>query len=56
LVSGLATFSDGKSAAWILDQAGRLALDPDIPGYRPPESELPEFQKKLQALLSSSGL
>jgi len=56
LVSGKVTFTDGNTSVWMLDQAGRLALDPDTPGYRPPESELPEFQKKLQDLLSKSGL
>ncbi|MGL5019569.1 MAG: hypothetical protein ACRDBP_15650, partial [Luteolibacter sp.] len=35
LVSGKATFSDGETAVWMLDQNGRPGLDPDTEGYRP---------------------
>ena len=35
LVSGKVTFSDGNTAAWHLDQTGRLGLAPKQPGYRP---------------------
>ena len=35
IVSGSVVFSDGVSAVWMLDQLGRLALEPSQPGYQP---------------------
>ncbi len=56
LVSGKATFSDGETAIWMLDQSGRPGLDPDTPGYRPTQEDILEFQKQLRALIQKSGL
>lgn len=56
LVSGKATFSDGETAVWMLDQTGRPGLDPDTPGYRPTQEDIAEFQKQLRALIQESGL
>jgi hypothetical protein len=56
LVSGKAVFSDGESAIWMLDQAGRPSLDPNTPGYSPNETDILEFQKQLRALIESTGL
>ena len=56
LVSGKATFSDGETAVWMLDQTGRPGLDPDTPGYRPAQEDIAEFQKQLRALIQESGL
>ena len=56
LVSGKAVFSDGESAIWMLDQAGRPSLDPNTPGYNPNEADIMEFQKQLRALIESTGL
>ncbi len=55
LVSGQVTFSDGNSAAWHLDQAGRLGLVTKIAGYRPPQEEIIEFQAALQDELAKLG-
>ena len=55
LVSGKVEFSDGETAIWMLDQAGRPGLDPDTAGYRPSQPDIMEFQKQLRALLESSG-
>ena len=55
LVSGSVTFSDGNSAKWQLDQAGRLGLIPQKPGYRPPATDVEQFQMALEAELSRSG-
>lgn len=51
LVSGKVTFSDGETGVWMIDQAGRPALDPDTPGYRPSQEDVMAFQTKLRALL-----
>jgi len=56
LVSGKATFSDGETAVWMLDQSGRPGLDPDTPGYRPVQEDIIEFQTQLRALIEKSGL
>lgn len=56
LVSGKATFSDGETAVWMLDQTGRPGLDPDTEGYRPTQEDIMEFQKQLRDLIQKSGL
>ncbi|MGP8198445.1 MAG: hypothetical protein ACLQU4_02955 [Limisphaerales bacterium] len=56
LVSGKVKFSDGKSAEWILDQAGRLGVVPAEKGYKPSAADLQDFQIALQAELQKQGL
>ncbi len=48
LASGKVTFSDGETADWMLDQSGRLGLNPSKPGYRPSEADIMSFQRELQ--------
>jgi len=55
MVSGSVTFSDGNTAAWYLDQMGRLGLVGKQPGYRPPGTDLQEFQMLLEQELAKSG-
>lgn len=55
LVSGSATFSDGVTARWGIDQMGRLAFQPSQEGYRPQDEDLREFQMQLRALLERQG-
>ena len=55
VASGSVTFSDGNSAAWYLDQLGRLGLAPKKQGYKPPASDLQEFQTELQLELAKMG-
>ena len=55
LVSGKVTFTDGQSAEWYLDQAGRLGLAPMAQGYRPPQADIAEFQRQLQEELARMG-
>lgn len=56
VVSGKVTFSDGNRAEWYLDQAGRLGLVAQQPGYRPPPADVQQFQSALEAELSKMGL
>jgi hypothetical protein len=56
MVSGRATFSDGKTSEWYLDQYGRLGMVPSEPGYRPPQQDLMEFQAALEKELVKLGL
>ena len=55
LVSGKVKFSDGKSADWFLDQTGRLGMAPSEKGYKPPPTDLQEFQVALQNELQKLG-
>ena len=55
MVSGSVTFSDGNTAAWQLDQTGRLGLIPQKPGYRPPAADVQQFQMMLETELSKVG-
>jgi len=55
IVSGKATFSDGKKAAWYLDQMGRLGVAPEEQGYRPPAGDVEEFQMLLDRELQKLG-
>ena len=55
VVSGRVTFSDGKGAAWLIDQMGRPGLIPDQQGYRPSQADVAEFQTQLQDELAQMG-
>jgi hypothetical protein len=55
LVSGSATFSDGQTAKWALDQLGRLLFEPAQKGYRPSQEDLQAFQVELQGVLERKG-
>jgi hypothetical protein len=55
VVSGKVKFSDGNLAEWYFDQMGRLGLVPQKPGYRPPASDLQQFQSLLDSELSKMG-
>lgn len=55
LVSGKVAFSDGETAAWMLDQMGRMGLEPETAGYRPSEEDITDFQNKLRSLLEKGG-
>jgi hypothetical protein len=55
LVSGKVTFSDGNTAAWQLDQTGRVGLIPQTPGYHPPAADVQEFQMALETELAKAG-
>ena len=55
MVSGKVKFSDGKSADWVLDQAGRLGIVPGEKGYKPPAGDVQEFQSALQQELQKMG-
>ena len=55
LVSGKVVFSDGESAVWLVDQNGRVGLDPETAGYRPSQEDSMLFQQQLRALLQKGG-
>ena len=55
VVSGKVTFSDGQTAEWYLDQAGRLAVVPKQQGYKPSAADVQQFQGALQNELMRMG-
>jgi hypothetical protein len=56
VVSGKVTFSDGNSAVWQIDELGQLGIAPQQPGYRPPGSDVEQFQMALDTELRKLGL
>lgn len=55
IISGQATFSDGNTVEWFMDQTGRFGLRGPAPGYQPPAADIPAFQRELDTLLSVRG-
>ncbi len=55
LVSGKATFSDGNTIQWFMDQMGRFGMRGPTPGYQPPPADIPAFQRELDTLLQLRG-
>ena len=53
IASGKATFSDGKTATWYVDQMGRLGVKASELGYQPPPQDIPLFEQQLDTLLQS---
>lgn len=56
VVSGTVKFSDGVAGKWMLDQAGRLALDMGKPNYRPSQADIQAFQMMLSKKLEGLGM
>ncbi|MCP4177075.1 MAG: hypothetical protein GY756_04840 [bacterium] len=54
VANGSVKFASGAKAEWILDQAGRLALDKSE--GEPTEEDIQEFQAELQKVLSNGGM
>ncbi len=55
VASGNVTFSDGQSAAWYLDEVGRLGLVPKQNGYRPAPADVEQFQVALEREMARMG-
>lgn len=55
MISGTVVFSDGVSAAWALDQFGRLAIEAGRPGYSPSSQDIQVFQSELRQTLARHG-
>ena len=55
MISGKATFANGKTCEWMLDQMGRLGLIPSADGFKPRTAEVQAFQIALQTELQKLG-
>jgi actin-like ATPase involved in cell morphogenesis len=52
LLSGNATFSDGNTVWWFVDQSGRFGMRGPTPGYEPPPDDVPTYQAELDRLIT----
>lgn len=55
IISGRATFSDGVTVQWFMDQQGRFGMRGPAPGYQPPPADIPTFQAELDHILQLRG-
>ncbi len=55
VISGKVSFSDGQTADWYLDQAGRLGVVPKQQGYKPSAADVQQFQLALQQEVAKLG-
>lgn len=54
-LSGSVKFSDGVKASWFVDALGRLAINPEKPGYTPSPFDIEKFQEELRNVLQKMG-
>lgn len=52
LAFGDVEFSDGSKAEWRIDRIGQLVLIPSDPQKKPPQDDMPAFERKLSKILS----
>jgi len=55
VVSGKVTFSDGKTATWMIDNMGRFGIEPTEAGYRPRDEDMQSFQQQLSEMMRKKG-
>lgn len=55
VISGRATFSDGVTVQWFMDEQGRFGMRGPAPGYQPPATDIPAFQAELDNILQLRG-
>jgi hypothetical protein len=54
MVSGRVHFGSGAKAYWVLDETGRIGLDPELGSGRPDQQDMTEFQNELRRLLEQA--
>jgi len=55
VISGRASFSDGVTVQWFMDEQGRFGMRGPAPGYQPPAADIPAFQAELDNILQLRG-
>lgn len=55
VISGRASFSDGVTVKWFMDEQGRFGMRGPAPGYQPPAADIPAFQAELDNILQLRG-
>ncbi len=54
MLSGRVHFGSGAKAFWVLDESGRIGLDPELGTGRPDEQDMKEFQSELRRLIEQA--
>ena len=55
MLSGYARFSSGAKAHWMIDEMGRLGLEPELGSSKPTPKDMQEFTVELKRMLEQSG-
>ena len=55
MAGGQATFDNGETAEWYMDELGRLGMNPTNPEFQPSEAQIMAFQVELQKLARARG-
>ncbi len=55
VISGRASFSDGVTVQWFMDEQGRFGMRGPAAGYQPPAADIPVFQAELDNILQLRG-
>lgn len=51
MLSGYARFSSGAKAHWVVDEMGRLGLEPELGSGKPTQTDMQEFSTELRRML-----
>jgi hypothetical protein len=54
MLSGYARFASGAKAHWMLDEMGRLGIEPELGSAKPTGKDMQEFTAELRRLLERS--
>jgi hypothetical protein len=51
MLSGYARFASGAKAHWLLDEMGRLGVEPELGSEKPTQKDMQEFSTELRKML-----
>jgi len=54
MLSGRVRFGSGAKALWVLDESGRIGLDPELGTGKPDQQDMQEFQTELRRILEQA--
>jgi hypothetical protein len=54
MLSGRVNFGSGAKAYWMMDETGRIGLDPELGTGRPDQQDMQEFQQELRKMLEQA--
>ena len=55
MLSGYARFSSGAKAHWVLDEMGRLGVEPELASGKPTQQDMKEFSTELRRMLQQQA-
>ncbi len=54
MLSGYTRFSSGAKAHWMLDEMGRLGIEPELGSSKPTQKDMQEFSAELKRMLQKA--